>query len=273
MDPPRQRPASRLLTHQWAPRGADATVTTVPDEQRADQPTRGTIVFDPAEHEAGQVQGLLASVIVPRPIAMISTANADGSVNVAPFSYFMPVTGHPALLAVTMGGRHEREDQPKDTWANVARTEQFVVNVTVEAMADKIEAAAVEFPYGVSELEILGWHAVASVKVVHPGVAESPVRLECRVHRIIDLGDEGVAFSTVHLVIAEVICVTLDASVCSPDLKIDPHRLRPIGRMTFPRFVTAYGEALFSLERTSWEDYRRTGRLPGGRNRPSGPTS
>ncbi len=223
----------------------------------------GVIVFDPVEHPPGSAQGLLSSVIVPRPIAMISTANADGSVNAAPFSYFMPVTGHPPLLAVTMGGRHERIDQPKDTWANVSRTGEFVVNVTVEAMADKIEAAAIEFPYGVSELDLLGWHAVPSVKVTHPSIAESPVHLECRVHRTMDLGDEGVAFSSVHLVVAEVVCMTLDPSVCSSDFRIDPQQLRPIGRMTFPRFVHAYGDAMFALERVTWDEYSRTGRLPG----------
>ena len=221
------------------------------------------IVFDPGEHPPGRAQGLLSSVIVPRPIAMISTANADGTVNVAPFSYFMPVTGHPPLIAVTMGGRHERADEPKDTWANTERTGEFVVNVTVDAMADKIEAAAIEFPYGVSELDILGWHTTPSIKVGHPGLAESPVHLECRVHTVVDLGDDGVAFSTVHLVVAEVVCITLDPGVCSPDLRIDPQRLRPIGRMTFPRFVRAHGDALFALERITWDDYLRTGQLPG----------
>jgi flavin reductase (DIM6/NTAB) family NADH-FMN oxidoreductase RutF len=215
------------------------------------------IVFHPRDHPPDRAQGLLSSVIVPRPIAMISTLNVDGTVNVAPFSYFMPVTGHPPLLAVTMGGRHERADQPKDTWANTSRTGEFVINGTVAGMADKIEMAAIEFPYGVSELDVLGWHAVPSVKVCHPGLAESPVHLECRVDRVVELGDAGVAFSTVHLVIAEVVCITLDESVCAAALKVDPDRLQPVGRMTFPRFVRAYGNALFALERVSWEDYQR----------------
>ena len=221
------------------------------------------IVFDPAAHEPGRAQTLLSSVIVPRPIAMISTLNEDGTVNVAPFSYFMPVTGQPPLIAVTMGGRHERSAQPKDTWRNASRTGEFVVNVTVEAMADKIEAAAIEFPYGVSELDVLGWHAIASVKVGHPSLAESPVHLECRVYKVVDLGVAGVAFSTVHLVVAEVVCITLDESVCSPDWRVDPDRLQAIGRMTFPRFVRAFGEPLFALERISWEQYDATRRLPG----------
>lgn len=62
------------------------------------------IVFDPAEHSPGKSPGMLSSLIVPPPIAMISTADADGLVNVAPFSYYMPVTGSPPLLAVTIGG-------------------------------------------------------------------------------------------------------------------------------------------------------------------------
>ncbi len=218
-----------------------------------------SIVFDPRDHPPDRAQGLLSSVIVPRPIAMITTRNLDGTVNVAPFSYFMPVTGHPPLIAVTMGGRQERADQPKDTWANASRTGEFVVNSTVAGMADKIETAAIEFPYGVSELDELGWHTVPSVKVAHPSLAESPVHLECRIHQVVDLGDPGVAFSTVHLVVAEVVCITLDEEVCSAALRIDPDRLLPVGRMTFPRFVHAYGDALFSLERVSWEDYRRAG--------------
>jgi len=217
------------------------------------------IVFDPREHPPDRAQGILSSVIVPRPIAMISTLNDDDSVNVAPFSYFMPVTGHPPLVAVTMGGRQERVDRPKDTFANATRTGEFVINITVAGMADKIETAAIEFPYGVSELDELGWHTVPSVKVVHPGLAESPVHLECRVHRIVDLGEPGVAFSTVHLVVAEVVCVTLDASVCSPELRVDPDALQPVGRMTFPRFVNSFGDALFALERVRWDDYRSDG--------------
>ncbi|HVM67198.1 MAG TPA: flavin reductase family protein [Acidimicrobiales bacterium] len=218
----------------------------------------GTVIFDPGEHPPDRAQGLLSSVIVPRPIAMITTSNTDGTVNVAPFSYFMPVTGHPPLLAVTMGGRQERMDQPKDTWSNTSRTGEFVVNVTVAGMAEHIETAAIEFPYGVSELDVLGWHTVPSVKVAHPSLAESPVHLECRVHRVVDLGDAGVAFSTVHLVIAEVVCITLDDAVCTGPFRVDPDLLQPVGRMTFPQFVHAHGGALFALERVSWEQFRAT---------------
>jgi flavin reductase (DIM6/NTAB) family NADH-FMN oxidoreductase RutF len=221
------------------------------------------IVFDPADHPAAKCQSMLSSVIVPRPIAMISTAGEQGIVNVAPYSYFMPVTGHPPLLAVTMGSRRETSSEPKDTWANTKRTGEFVVNVTTATMRDKIEAAAVDFPADVSEVDLLGWSTIPSQRVAHPGIAESPVHLECEVRHILDLGTDDVYWSTVHLVVAEVVCMTLDESVCSHDLHIDAQALAAVGRMTFPLFVQASGDALFGLGRHGYEEYLETGVLPG----------
>jgi flavin reductase (DIM6/NTAB) family NADH-FMN oxidoreductase RutF len=220
------------------------------------------IVFDPAEHSPGKSQGMLSSLIVPRPIAMVSTANADGLVNVAPFSYYMPVTGSPPLLAVTIGGRREGDGTPKHTWENLNRTGDFVINVTTESMSDHIEVAAIEFPGHVSESEVVGWHAIPSQRVEAPSIAESPAHLECRLRKVVDFGDDEVHYSTVHLVVAEVVCIVLDESVCSPDLKIDQAALQPIGRMALPYF-TAASDALFGLERISYEEHLESGVLPG----------
>lgn len=220
------------------------------------------IVFDPAEHAPAKCQGMLSSLIVPRPIAMISTADEDGTVNVAPYSYFMPVTGEPPLLAVTIGGRRESAPSPKDTWRNASRTGELVINITNDAMRSKIEVAAMEFPAGVSELDVIGWSTVPSVKVSHPSLAESPAHLECRIHEVVDLGTPGIAYSDVHLVVCEVVCITMDESVCSPDLRVDPNVLAPIGRMTFPSFVRARGDALFELERISYAEYEARGSHP-----------
>jgi flavin reductase (DIM6/NTAB) family NADH-FMN oxidoreductase RutF len=221
------------------------------------------IVFDPDEHGAGKCQGMLSSVIVPRPIAMISTVNEAGVLNVAPYSYFMPVTGEPPLLAVTMGARRALTSEPKDTWANTKRTGEFVINATTAAVREKIEAAAMDFPADISEAEALGWTALPSRKVVHPGIAESPVHLECRVRQVLDLGTDDTYWSTVHLVVAEVVCMTLDESVCTPDFQVDVQALQAVGRMTFPYFVDASGDSLFGLERYGYETYVATGRLPG----------
>src|SRR3546814_14539178 len=121
-------------------------------------------------------------------------------------------------------------------------------------MRDQIETAAMEFPADVSELDAIGWHTIPSVNVAHPSLAESPAHIECRVHQVVDLGQPGVAYSSVHLVVAEVVCITMDESICSPDLRIHPDALAPVGRMTFPWFVRARGDALFPLERISFAE-------------------
>jgi flavin reductase (DIM6/NTAB) family NADH-FMN oxidoreductase RutF len=220
------------------------------------------IIFDPEGQPPAKCQGMLSSLVVPRPIAMISTVGDDGVVNVAPFSYFMPVTGRPPLVAVTIGGRREATSEPKDTWRNASQTGEFVINTTTDAMRHKIELAAMEMPADTSELDLLGWHTVPSVKVRHPSLAESPAHLECRIDRVVDLGDDDVAYSTVHVVVAEVICITLDESICTPDLRVDPHALAPVGRMTFPWFVRAGGDALFEQERVPYAEFARTGHQP-----------
>ena len=206
---------------------------------------------------------MLSSVIVPRPIAMISTVGENGTVNVAPYSYFMPITGSPPLVAVTMGARRPGRPEPKDTWCNAERTGEFVINITTESMREKIEAAAVDFPADISEMDVLGWTIIASRKVGHPGIAQSPVHLECRIRQAVPLGADGENRTTVNLVIAEVVCITLDESVCSPDFRVDVQALAAVGRMTFPYFVQASGHALFGLERYGYEHYIETGRLPG----------
>ena len=213
------------------------------------------IVFEPSEHTAARRQGMMSQLIVPRPIAMISTADEDGVVNVAPYSYFMPVTGDPMLLAVTMGARREHDGAPKHTYTNAKRTGDFVVNVTTDVIADQIEMAAMEWPAGVSELEELGRTTVPSVKVSSPSHAQSPAPLECVVRQEVDLGTSGVHYSAVHLVIAEVICVTLDESVCTDDYRVDQAKLAPVGRMGFPFFNRTIDASLFELGRTPYHEY------------------
>lgn len=216
------------------------------------------IHFDPTEHSAANRQGMLSQLINPRPIAMVSTKSADGTVNVAPYSYYLPITGDPMLIGVTMGAHRTAGGDPKDTWTNVERTGEFVVNVTTEAMRDHIETAAMEFPPDVSELTETGWTTMPSVKVSSPSLSESPAHMECRVHQVVDLGAQTVAHSAVHFVIAEVVWVTIEESICSPDHRVDPLAIRTVGRMGFPWFVQAEESSMFSLTRTPYADWAAT---------------
>jgi len=219
------------------------------------------IVFDPLSVAPEQAQGMMSQLVTPRPIAMISSVDENGLVNVAPFSYFMAVTGRPLLVAVSMGLRAS-DAKDKDTYRNAMRTGEFVINITVDSMRHQIEVAAMEFPPETSELDITAWTTMPSQKVSVPSIAESPAHLECNVHRVMELGEPGVRASQVHLVVAEIVCITMDESICSPDLRVDQEQLGTIGRMGFPWFTRTSPESLYVQTRVSYDEYVRTGARP-----------
>lgn len=218
-----------------------------------------TIDFDPSQHSGERCQGMLSQLVTPRPIAMISTVGADGTVNVAPYSYYLPITGDPMLIGVTLGAHRQAGGAAKDTWTNVERTGELVVNVTTDSMRDHIEVAAMELPSDVSELSVTGWTTKPSVKVDAPSLVESPAHLECVVRQVIDLGGRASLYSAVHFVIAEVVWVTLDDSICSADHRIDPTTLGTVGRHGFPWFVRSLPEAMFTLDRVPYAEYAARG--------------
>jgi flavin reductase (DIM6/NTAB) family NADH-FMN oxidoreductase RutF len=210
--------------------------------------------IDMSDLTAAQKQGMLSQLIVPRPIAMITTVDEDGTLNVAPYSYYMPVSGEPPLLAITVGVLRSESDEPKDTWLNIQRTGEFVVNVTTVDIAAHIETVAREYPRGVSEMKIAGWQTVPSQVVATPSLAQSPAHMECRVHEVIDRGDQSFAHSGVHILLAEVVCMTADDSLLAEPNRIDPTKVRAIGRMGFPWFVTAGEDNIFRQERINYSD-------------------
>jgi flavin reductase (DIM6/NTAB) family NADH-FMN oxidoreductase RutF len=104
----------------------------------------------------------------------------------------------------------------------------------------------------VNEAEQVGWNLVPACRVSAPAIAEAAARLECEVRQVIDLGEPGVAYSAVHLVIAEVVWLVMDEAVCTPDYRVDPLALAPIGRLGYPCFVQAVPEGVYQLERYAW---------------------
>jgi flavin reductase (DIM6/NTAB) family NADH-FMN oxidoreductase RutF len=124
--------------------------------------------------------------------------------------------------------------------------------VTTADLAEHIEAVAREYPRGVSELDVAGWRTVPSQVVATPSLAESPAHMECRVKEVIDRGDHTFAFSGVHILLAEVVCITADDSILAAPNRIDPTKVRAVGRMGFPWFVTAGEDNIFLQERISY---------------------
>lgn len=139
----------------------------------------------------------LTSVVVPRPIAWVSSTSADGVDNLAPHSFFTVASINPPIVVFTSVGR-------KDTVRNIEATGQFVVNFTPEDMFEAVNATGTAFPPDVSEFDAAGLTREPSATVRPPRVLESPAALECRLHLIQDMGDCTLVFGEVlHAVVSE----------------------------------------------------------------------
>ncbi|HJV47983.1 MAG TPA: flavin reductase family protein [Geothrix sp.] len=128
---------------------------------------------------------VLSSLVIPRPIAWITTLNGAGVVNLAPFSSFMGIFG-PPMLALTLGRR--RDGSLKDTHLNLRERREAVVHLADLPLLEALHASADEVPPEVSEVERLGLRTVPSQRIAPPCLAEAPVALECRLNRELDLG-------------------------------------------------------------------------------------
>ena len=186
--------------------------------------------FDPEKIKAEAVYKLLIGCVVPRPIAWVSTVDADGVKNVAPFSFFMAITGDPPTIAFSSSVRAiapGTEKTKKDTLRNVETTGSFVVNVVDDALAEQMNMTSGEYPPEVDEFALVGLEAAPGVKVAAPRVALAPVSMECRFVQSIPVGNVPH-----HLVIGEIVYFHVrDDIYDSATGRLDMHRLRPIGRL------------------------------------------
>lgn len=143
--------------------------------------------IDPAEHAPVEAYKLMSGIIVPRPIALVSTMDAHGLTNVAPFSFFCGVGSVPPtlLFCPVLRAGSRGPGARKDTLRNVEETGEFVVNVVSEAIAEATNITAAEVPSHVNEFELAGLTPIASLAVKPPRVAESPAQMECKLLQVI----------------------------------------------------------------------------------------
>jgi flavin reductase (DIM6/NTAB) family NADH-FMN oxidoreductase RutF len=181
------------------------------------------MLFDLAQIPPGEGYKLLVSTVVPRPIAWVTTVDAAGTVNAAPYSFFNAVASNPPIVAVGIG---PKGSGVKDTGENIRATGEFVVNLVNEATAEGMNITAIDFPAGVDELAEARLTPVPSAKVRPPRIGESPVSLECRTHTIVDVGHHAVVLGEVVAIHVADDCV-LDAA----KHYIDTPKLGLIGRM------------------------------------------
>lgn len=182
--------------------------------------------IDVAESNSLVVYHALVGIVAPRPIAWVTTVDERGVVNLAPFSFFNAFGANPPVVVFSPTLR--RNGEKKDTLRNVEATGEFTLNAAVEELALEMNATAFELPYGESELDFAGLETIPSVRVRPPRVARSPIHMECKVTRIVPIGDGPIS---ANLVIGEVLMIHIDDRVLDAQGRIDPKKYRPLARL------------------------------------------
>ncbi len=184
------------------------------------------MIIDVSSADAFTVYRALVGLVVPRPIAWVTTVDLAGRVNLAPFSFFNTFGANPPIVVFSPTLR--RDGSKKDTLLNVEAVGEFVVNAAVEELAEKMNSTSAELPRGQCEADCAGLTLAASARVRPPRVAESPVHLECLVRGIMSMGDGPIA---ANLVIGEVVLIHIEERVLDSAGGVDPRKLRAIARL------------------------------------------
>jgi len=137
------------------------------------------------EH-APRAYAMLTALVTPRPIAWVTTVNAAGVVNAAPFSFFNALGANPPIIGFCPGNRED--GTAKDTALNIRNSHEFVVNLVDESVAQAMNVTSASLPYGVSELTAAGLTTASSSVVKPPRIAEAPASMECAEWGIIEIG-------------------------------------------------------------------------------------
>ena len=216
------------------------------------------MIFDPSQMPLRDSYQLLIGSVVPRPIAFISSIAPDGTNNLAPFSFYMGVSGEPPTVAVAINRKGFRRDkltgeikQPgiaKDSLNNIETTREFVINLVNEEIAEAMNKTSADYPAEMDEFQIAGLTPVPSVVVKAPRVAESPINMECKVQQIVYLGQEG---NQTWLVVAEVLRYHIKDDFLNQNGTINLEKLHPVGRLSGNWYSTS--RELFELIRPVWK--------------------
>ncbi|MCL5428810.1 MAG: flavin reductase family protein [Chloroflexi bacterium] len=190
--------------------------------------------INPTDIPAAALNRIILGSVVPRPIAWVSTADQSGKPNLAPFSFFNAVCYNPPTLLFCPGVRGT-DSGTKDTYHNIRATNEFVINIVTEELAEPMNITATELPAEINEFELAGLIEAPSVRVRPPRVAQSPVSFECTLNQIVEIGDGSPGSGWV--VIGNVVHIHVADEVLLPDYKIDIRALKPVGRLAGFNYV------------------------------------
>ena len=185
---------------------------------------------------------LLVGLVVPRPIALVTSQSATGVVNAAPFSFFNVLADEPPLLILSI---EDRDSGPmKDSARNMLASGEFVVNLVDESVAARMHACAVDYPPEVSEIEMVGFTTAPSVSIKPPRIVEAPAALECTLHSKVEIGKRRILFGLVrHLHVR-------DGLVDGTTLRVDMDNYHPVGRLFANRYCKTGDQ--FALDKNAY---------------------
>ena len=184
--------------------------------------------FDPSEAGGKATYFRMTECIVPRPIAWVSSLDAQGVPNLAPFSFFTGVTSSPPTLLFCCGNR--RDGRPKDTAANIMATGEFVVNIARSVQAHDMVQTSASYPTGTSEFEAVGLARKPSDRVAPPRVESAPIAFECireAIHEVSN--DSGVVTS--RIIIGRIVLIHIDDDVLDSDGRVCSETLDTVSRI------------------------------------------
>jgi flavin reductase (DIM6/NTAB) family NADH-FMN oxidoreductase RutF len=184
------------------------------------------MIIDPTSTSPRDMYRLLIGLIVPRPIAWVSTLSAAGVTNLAPFSFFNGISASPPSLLFCPANK--RDGSKKDTLLNVEATREFVVNVVPFALAEPMNGSAADYAHDESEFDALSIAQEPSVKVKAPRVKNAPVHIECVLHQVVHVGEGPLAG---NVVIGRIVWIDVRDELLDERGDPDPRKLDAIGRM------------------------------------------
>jgi flavin reductase (DIM6/NTAB) family NADH-FMN oxidoreductase RutF len=184
--------------------------------------------IDPAYLDAETAYRLITGVVVPRPIAWVTSLSATGVLNLAPFSAFMFVSPKPPMLAISVG---RKGNVYKDTAQNILNNEEYVVHIADSSLMKAVHESSTEHPPDVSEVEELRLSTLPGERIKVPRLAAAPIAMECRFRQCLEFGE-----TRSRLIVGEVLVFHIRDGLLNNG-KIETKALDPIARIAGPRYA------------------------------------
>ncbi|WP_035350379.1 flavin reductase family protein [Edaphobacter aggregans] len=207
--------------------------------------------FDTETAAPRQIYNLLIGLVAPRPIALVTSMNADGGLNAAPFSAYNYLCTDPPIVGIGVTDRPASSFVPKDTARNIRRTGEFVVNVVTEDLAQQMNICATDFPAEISELDMANLATTPSSVVRVPRIAQAHAALECREYTTMEIGRSRIILGRVVSIFVE------DPYVDPAGPYVRADELHAIGRMNGLGNYVRTRDSFMTIPRIPYEEWKK----------------